>query len=150
MSLVGQVTERAHCLCGLEVESAQEHRQTPQQHLLGLAQQVVRPIHQGPQGLLAREGGAAASGEQLESVLQAIVELGRDIERSRAVASSMASGIPSRRRQIEATTDQSSPGRAKLGSCDRARSTNSITAPEMATSACSIVSSGGRDKGGTR
>ena len=72
--------------------------------LLGRGEQVVAPVHQRPQRLLAAQGGAAAAGQQPEAVVQPDGDL-LDGQRPHPppAANSRANGIPSRRRQISAT-----------------------------------------------
>ena len=86
------------------------------------------------QRLLAGQRGAAAAGEQAEPV----VELGRDLlggrDRTRAAASSMASGMPSSRWQICATAGGVLVGRPRSsGRAWTARSTNRRTASYCAS-----------------
>ena len=68
--------------------------------------------------------------------------------RVRAAASSIASGRPSRRRQISATAAALPSVRAKPGRTARARSVNSATAGQAATSATGAVA-GPAGSGGT-
>ncbi len=58
-----------------EIEAAGEDAQALEQPLLVLVQQVVRPRDQRAQRLLALEQHAAAAGEQLEAVVQALVDV---------------------------------------------------------------------------
>ena len=72
----------------------------------------------------------------------------------RAAASSIASGRPSSRRQISTTAAALLSVRAKPGRAARARSTNSATAGDAASSAIgtpalSLALSAGSDSGGT-
>ena len=60
---------RAHLLGRLERPAAGEHRQAGEQALLG-RRQVVAPVHRRPQRLVAREGGAAAPGQEAEPVVE--------------------------------------------------------------------------------
>ena len=69
--------------------------------------------------------------------------------RVRAAASSMASGRPSRRRQIATTAAALPSVRAKPGRTARARSTNSATAGD-AISSCSGTPAGPAGRGGQR
>ena len=74
-----QAVERrvgAHALGRSQVEAANEHAQALEQQLLGLRQQVVRPIDQRTQGLLALLQHPAATGKQLVAVIQALVDVG--------------------------------------------------------------------------
>ena len=68
---------------------------------------------------------------------------------TRAAASSMASGMPSRRRQIAAMAAAIERSGANPGSAACARVTNSLTASCRNTSSMS-ASSGGSARGGTR
>ena len=81
----------------VEREAAGEHREAPEHRALALGQQLVAPVDRRLQRLLAGQHRARAAGEQPE----AVVEPGRDLldrsPRTRAAASSTASGMPSRR-----------------------------------------------------
>ena len=55
---------------GLQRRAARKHRQSPQHDALGIGEQVVAPIDRGAQGLLARQGGAAAAGQQAKGIVQ--------------------------------------------------------------------------------
>ena len=61
---------------GREVEAAREHRQPREQDLLAVLQQVVRPVDQRAQRLLARLQRAIAAGQQLVAVVEALVDVG--------------------------------------------------------------------------
>ena len=65
---------RAHLLGHVQVPAG-EGRQPPQQHLLGLVQQLIAPVHGGPQRLLAQRRGPVARVEQLEPVAQPALDL---------------------------------------------------------------------------
>ena len=56
---------------GLQRPAARKDRQPPQQGALGFGEQVVTPVHQRAQGLLARQGRATAAGQQAEGIGQA-------------------------------------------------------------------------------
>ena len=71
-----QAAGPAHRLGRVQAEAAGEHRQAPQQHLLGAGQQRIRPGDGRPQGLLAFQRGAAAPGQQPEPLVQPVVQLG--------------------------------------------------------------------------
>ena len=62
-------------LAGVEVEPSHKHRQPGEQDAFGLGQQRVRPIHRGPQRLLAAHRGARTPGQQPEAVMQAVADL---------------------------------------------------------------------------
>ena len=83
--------------CGVEVKSAAKDRQPSEDHALDVGEQCMRPIHRGPQRLLAPDRAARAAGQQPEPVMQAGEDVGTDNARTRAAASSIASGMPSRR-----------------------------------------------------
>lgn len=51
------LSARAHRLGGGKVEAAREHREAGDRGLLGGRQQVIGPVHQRSQRLLARQGG---------------------------------------------------------------------------------------------
>lgn len=72
------------------------------------------------------------------------------MEDSRAAASSKASGMPSRRRQIEATRAATDSSRTKAVSRDRARSANRRTASEACSSSTESAPAGGSESDGTR
>jgi hypothetical protein len=74
----------------------------------------------------------------------------RSMEDSRAAASSSASGIPSRRRQIEATSGATASSSVKSRSWVRARSAKSRTASEAVMSSALSASGGGSDRDATR
>ena len=67
----------------------------------------------------------------------------------RAAASSMASGRPSRRRQIPATAAAFALVSAKSGRTARARSTNSATAGDAISVSADTAGSSASDSGGT-
>ncbi len=66
----------AHLLGRFEIEASGEHAQAIEQDLLVRLQQVIRPRDQGAQRLLALEDHPPATGEQLEAVAQARVDVG--------------------------------------------------------------------------
>ena len=68
------VAEAAHRLGGVQIEALGEHRQAPQQRLLGAVEQRIGPVDGRPQGLLALQGGAASPGEQAEALVEAVVQ----------------------------------------------------------------------------
>ena len=89
------------------------------------------------------DDGLAPAGEQLEAVVEPVRDLGGESARLRAAASSMASGIPSSRRQIWATAGAVSSVSVKPRLDRRARSTNSCTAgAPSAPSAFTVISAG--------
>ena len=72
-----EVAEAAHRLGGVQVEALGEHRQPPQQRLLGPGQQRIGPLDRRPQGLLPLQRGAAAPGQQPEALVQPVVQAGQ-------------------------------------------------------------------------
>ena len=64
-------------VCGADIEAAEKHCQPSEQHLLGLAQQRVRPVHRCAQRLLATHRGAGSARQQAELVTQTVEDLGR-------------------------------------------------------------------------
>ena len=60
---------------GVEVESVHEHTESAKQDLLGFGQQRVRPVHRGPQRLLASHGVSGATRQKTESVVKAVGDL---------------------------------------------------------------------------
>ena len=75
------VTEAADRFGGVQIEGLGEHRQAPQQQLLGAVEQRIGPVDGRLQGLLPRQRGAASPGEQTETLVEAVGEAG---ERQRA------------------------------------------------------------------
>ncbi len=59
---------------GAQGEAAGENREPPQGHAGGGIEQVVAPVEQRAQGLMARQGGARAAGEQLQPVVEPLSE----------------------------------------------------------------------------
>ena len=59
----------------VEVKPAGEHRQALEQFLLGRVKQIIRPVDQGLEGLLARQCGAVSAGEESESLIQPFLNL---------------------------------------------------------------------------
>ena len=72
-----RVTGRAHRFHVVQGEPAGEHAAPAQDRALGGGEQVVAPLDRGPERLVARQGGAAAAGEQAEPVVQAVEDLFR-------------------------------------------------------------------------
>jgi len=66
----GQVPPGAHRLGGVKGAATHEHRKPSQGGPLGAVEQLPAPIHHRPQGLLARQRGARARGEQPEALVQ--------------------------------------------------------------------------------
>ena len=91
------------------------------------------PLHRRPQRLMAFQAAPAAAPQQPEAVIEPAGQLVGVMERTRAAASSMARGIPSRRPQIPAMTARSASVGEKAASAAAARSQNSST-PSTAAS----------------
>ena len=86
-------------LGGIEREAAREDGQPAQQRPLGLGEEVVAPVDQRAQRLLAAQRGARAAGEQAEAVAEAVGDLlgrqhrdagGRQLDRERYPVEPMA------------------------------------------------------------
>ena len=90
-------------LHGLQGGPAGEHRQPPQQDLLVAAQQFPAPVDHGPQRLVAARDRPAAVGQEPERSSRRAATCPGERAWNRAAASSMASGRPSRARQIRST-----------------------------------------------
>ena len=58
-------------LGGVEVETAEEDREPPEQNALGLGQQGMRPVHRRAQRLLPTHRCPCATGQEAEAVVQA-------------------------------------------------------------------------------
>src|SRR5687767_12066777 len=56
--------------CSFESPAAHEDGELAYYSSLFLREQVVTPINQGTQSLLARQGGATAAGQQMERIIQ--------------------------------------------------------------------------------
>ena len=67
-----EVTDAADCFGGVQIEAFGEHRQAPQQQLLGAVQQRIRPLDGGCQGLLPRQSGAASPGQEAETLVETV------------------------------------------------------------------------------
>ena len=88
-------------LGGLQRAAPGEDRQAGEERAAPARQQVVAPVHGRLEGLVARQGGAAAPRQEPEAVLQPRpASCSGGSTRTRAAANSMASGIPSSRAQI--------------------------------------------------
>ena len=68
------VTEAAHPFSGVQIEALGEHRQAPQQQLLGAVEQRIGPVDGRLQGLLPFQGGAASPGEQAKALVETVVK----------------------------------------------------------------------------
>jgi hypothetical protein len=96
--------------------AAGEHRERREARLLAVAEQFVAPVDRCSKRLLARGRVARTDGQPGERHIQALGELRGESRPQRAAASSIASGSPSRRRQISATTAALPSPRSKSGS----------------------------------
>ena len=107
---------RADGLDRLEREPAREHRQAPEQRPLRRGQQVVAPVQRRAERLLARRwsSGPRPSASRKRSFSRATI-CSTLRSRTRAAASSMASGRPSSRRQSSTTAGAFSSVSAKSG-----------------------------------
>ena len=120
---------RADRLRGLQRPPTGKDGQPAQQDLLALGEQIMAPIHQRPQGLLAGQGRRElppVSRRKRSSSRRAICS--RPSTRTRAAASSMASGMPSSRQQISARAGAVALLTAKSARAATARSMNRRTA----------------------
>ena len=109
---------------GLEPPASGKNGSGLQQALLFVREQVVAPVDQRAQGLLARQRGAAPAHEQVEAVIQPPGDLFRGKQfGARAAANSIARGMPSSREQICAIEAVSAG--SNLGFTALARSTKS-------------------------
>ena len=64
-------------LGSVQIESAEEHRQSTEQNAFSLGQQAVRPLHRGAQRLLAAHRCARTAGQRAEAVMQTVDDLGQ-------------------------------------------------------------------------
>ena len=136
----------------LERPAPGEDRQPPEQRALRLAEQVVAPVDQRAQRLLARQGRPAAAGQQPEAVVQPGGDL---LDRQRAARAPpparCASGMPSSRRQTRPPPARSASVRAKPAA--RARRAPRTAAPPRTGADCRDgrrLSRSGSDSEGTR
>ena len=65
----------AHCLGCLQRPASCEHGQPTEHDSLGLGEQIVAPVEQGPQGLMARHCRPTPCGEQAEAIVQVVGNL---------------------------------------------------------------------------
>ncbi len=91
---------RTHGFRRLQRPAAGEHREAAEQDPLLLGQQVVAPVDQRPQGLLARQRGPVAACQQTEAVRQALGDL---LHRKRAQA--RRGELDRQRNAVQAPTD---------------------------------------------
>jgi hypothetical protein len=66
-----------HRNCRVEIEAAPEHCEPAQQPPLGGIEQVIGPVDQRCEGLLAWQTGRAPSNEELETTTEPRVDLGQ-------------------------------------------------------------------------
>jgi hypothetical protein len=133
----------------LQRATTREDGQTAKQDLLVGLEQIVRPGNRVAQGLLAGASRAPPVRKGSRCSNRASIACGGS-SRTRAAASSMASGSPSSRQQISATAGAFALSTAKSGLTARARSMKSRTASYWIS--CSGVGGGsrrGRVRGGT-
>ncbi|MGH3984160.1 MAG: hypothetical protein ACRDST_16125 [Pseudonocardiaceae bacterium] len=98
-----------HVLGGLQRPAASERCEPPQQRPLTLAEQLVAPVDGGLQGLLAWHRRAAAAGEQVEPIAQALGDLpGREYPHPRG------GQLDGERDAVELLTDLRDGGRVDL------------------------------------
>ena len=90
------------------------NRQPAEQTPFGLGQQRMRPVDRGAQGLVAAHRGARTPGQQSEPVVEMSTICASESARTRAAASSIASGMPSRRRQMSAMSGRIVVGDAEI------------------------------------
>ena len=83
---------------------ASEDREPHQQAAFGIGQQLVAPVDCRFERPMTRNSRPTVAHEQAKAIVQSIANLVHRENLTRAAASSMASGTPSRRRQISATT----------------------------------------------
>ena len=70
MSSDGDRLVGAHGLRGRQVAAAREHRQAFEDALLVVEEQLVAPVDDGAQRLLARERRARPTGQQAEPIVE--------------------------------------------------------------------------------
>ena len=119
----------AHLLGRAGRRAAAEHREAAQDPALGVIQQVPAPVHDGPQRLMPRQRGPAAVSRLKRSSSLPGGHLAGVSDRSRAAASSMASGLPSSARQIRMTGSAVTSSTLKPGRTAAPRSASSRTDP---------------------
>src|SRR5579884_3700904 len=90
----------ADALRGFQREAADKHGDAMEQLALQLGEQIVAPVDQGAQRLLARQGRAAAAGQQPEAVVHVPVDL-LDGQRPHAGGGE----LDSQRKAIQPVTD---------------------------------------------
>ena len=137
-----QVVPGQHRLRGLQVTAAGEYRQTVQRLLLGQVEQVVGPVDRAPQCLVPLERGTAPTGQELEPLIESSDEILRRQRTHPAAASSMARGMPSRRRHSTPTVPAFRSSSTKSCRAADARSENRRTASASARAATSASSAG--------
>src|SRR5215204_3610164 len=130
--------------------AAGKNRKSPQQRLLAFGEEVVAPVEQRPQGLVAWKGRAASPDEQEEAIVQSARPCA-GIIRNCGTASSIAIGMPSRCLQMLATAGALALVRENPSTVAVARSTKRRMAPcSRATSAVMPSVRAGKDRLGIR
>src|SRR5262245_23437858 len=128
-----------------------ENRQPGQQQFLCLAQEGIAPIDQGVQRLMPGHGRSAASGQKPERSSSPPASCSTDNTLSRGTASSIASGMPSSRWQMDPTVAALASVKSNPTPRALARSANSRTdAYSRALAAVNTAFSGGVGNEGTR
>ena len=72
----GDLVSRRYCTRRLQCEAAGKDRQPPQDHTLGLREQLIATVKRCPQRLLAGQCGPVASGKQVKPVIEPCSNLG--------------------------------------------------------------------------
>ena len=136
-------------LRGGQVERGGEHGQAAEHHLVVVAEQVMGPRHRRLQGAVPFLAPPGAAGQQPEPFPQPAAISAGGMAAARAAANSMASGIPSRCRQIS-TTAATLPGpMANRSLTASARAANNRTADDPAATS-TVASAAGRARDWTR
>ena len=112
----GQRAALAHLLGRRDVEGPGEHRQPRPQQLLGRRAEVVTPLGGRAERLVMRQRGAAAPGRAARTrSSRRLASCSSGTARSRTVASSIASGMPSRRRHSRVDVIRLADGDSEAG-----------------------------------
>ena len=77
-----ELVVRSDCCRALKREAVDEDSEPPKESTLALGEQVVTPIDQRAQGLLARQDVTAAAGEHAEPLIQTSTQFGRPQNRN--------------------------------------------------------------------
>ena len=89
--------------CALEREPVDENAETPKQRAFPLVEQIVAPVDQRTQRLLARQHVAAPARQDAEALIEPAMDLLRAENLDARRSEFDRKGIPSRRRQISLT-----------------------------------------------